>query len=103
MKELRGLIGSVQYAKTLLEFHHSPAALVDIIRQYTEFTRKNKFQPHPDIERIQKTLVDKIKPITLAFPYNANKLFIMTDASDIGVGAVIYKVPGNVSIQFDAS
>jgi hypothetical protein len=93
MKDMRGLIGSIQYAKSV--FHHGgrPSAIADQLSQLLKFVSGKKFKYDPEIKDIQKGLLEKIKPQYMEFPNEKEitRMIITTDASDSGVGAILYQ------------
>jgi transposase InsO family protein len=95
MKDMRGLIGSIQYAKSIFDHQGRPSEVAECLAKLLKYVAGKKFTYQTEIKTIQHDLIKRIKPIHQEFPDESEnyRLVITTDASDYGVGAVMYQIP----------
>jgi transposase InsO family protein len=103
MKDMRGLIGSIQYAKSVFTHSGRPSEVAEYLAKLLKFVAGKRFVYDPEIKAVQAELMKRINPVYQEFTDHSDEshLVITTDASDYGVGAVLYQVNSCLTSSFE--
>ena len=108
-KEMRSLIGAVQYARSAIDL--APSRVGQLLGSLNDTIRRKQFAPTPAAEAALAEIRENIKPKTFV-PFNPRHpdigpphWIVVTDASDYGCGAVLYKtsLPPRIGLENDLS
>ena len=88
--DLKGLIGSIQYAKSAFA---DPVGMASELSKLTALLKQKKYRDNQIVPDVQKTLSLLVAPKRLSYPGQLSKgtIIIMTDASDTGIGGSLFK------------
>ena len=101
MKDMRGLIGSIQYAKSIFSSCTRKSEIGEKIGELLKHVKGKKFHYSDEIAELQEWFTSNIATGTMCYPKPepGARLVIMTDASDFGAGAALLqlKTDGDIS------
>ncbi len=105
LKGMRTLIGALQYARSAINL--DPVVIASHFSNLIACIRKKKFNPTEEARSSVTTLSQSIESITFGYVgSNSSHLIVVTDASDHGCGAALYRTespPGdNLSERIDS-